>query len=275
VRLRSLRDHPELASAVGAVEADGPPFLVALTARHRTHLDTVAPESTWLVEVDGAVVGAVRAVRLCWDGTPGDAPAGGAGEAVGRAGEPGADTLVVLDVRVATAHRGRGYGRRLLDRSDDLTTAVGCRRTLVLLRPHAKVAHPLTPFVRYLAALDPDGDPFDPWLRTAWRAGLVPVRGVDRSLVASAPLAAWEDWCGRRFPTSGPELVPGAIKPAIVEFERGEGRYREPHLWAAPRSSLVAAVPSTWTDALAAVGLVPGDRSHREPARRRVDPASS
>lgn len=270
--LRSLREAPaSVRPDLDRIEREGPPFLVAATAAARAHLDEVAGETTWLVSRDGEPVAAVRAARLGWDGTPDGAPAAGLTEAVARAGEPEADTLAVLDVRVTRAARGRGIGQAVLAALPDLAGASGCQRALALLRTHAKADHPLTPYVRYLSALRPDGLPFDPWLRTAWRAGLRPVQAVDRSLLAAAPLARWSTWADRTFPTSGPELIPGAIKPAIIEFERGEGRYREPHLWAAPTADLAEPPPedADWPASLAHVGLVPGDRAHREIKRRR------
>jgi GNAT superfamily N-acetyltransferase len=260
--------------AGAAVEGDGVPFLVSVTAEPRAHLDEVAPDVSHLaVDDGGGVVAVVRAVRLRWDGRPGGAPSGGVGEALTRHDEQGADSLAVLDVRVAAAHRGRGVGTTVLDRLPDLAGGLGLDRTLVLLRPHGKADHPLTPFTRYLHATGEDPTaPFDGWLRAAWGVGLRPVAAIDRSLVTSAPLEAWSRWCGgRRFPTSGPEVVPGAIKPAVIEFERGEGRYREPHLWAATERDLADPPPagSGWVGSLAHVGLVPGDRTHREVVRRR------
>jgi GNAT superfamily N-acetyltransferase len=259
--------------AAAAIEASGVPFLVALTVEHRRHLDEVAAATCHLALDGDEVIGVIRAVAVRWDGTPGDAPTGGAGEALARADEPDADTLAVLDVTVPPERRDSGVGTALLRRLGPLADELGLRRTLVLLRPHAKAAHPLTPFIRYLHATGDDpAAPFDGWLRAAWRAGLRPVAAVDRSLVASAPLESWSAWCGgRAFPTSGPELVPGAIKPAVIEFERGEGRYREPHLWAAPAEDLADEVgrPPGWRDALDAVGIVAGDRAHREVKRRR------
>lgn len=258
--------------AAAAIEASGVPFLVALTAGHRRHLDEVAAASCHLALDGDEVIGVIRAVALRWDATPEGAPAGGAREALARADEADPDTLAVLDVTVSPARRSSGVGTALLRRLGPLAGELGLRRTLALLRPHAKEAHPLTPFVRYLHATGEDPSaPFDGWLRAAWRAGLRPVAAVDRSLVASAPLSAWSAWCGgRTFPTSGPELVPGAIKPAVVEFELDEGRYREPHLWMAPAGDLADEVarPPAWRDALDAVGIVAGDRAHREVRRR-------
>jgi len=227
------------------------------------------------VHVDELPAAVVRAVRLRWDGTPGDAPAAGAVEAVGRAGEAQGDTLAVLDVTVAFGERGRGLGSAVLAHLDDRRRDAGLERLLVLLRPHAKASYPLIPFARYAAFRTADGAPFDPWFRAAWRQGFRPVRSVDRSLVARAGLDAWRRWLDVEVPGSGPFLVDGAIKPAILETERDEGRYREPHLWVArpgPANEIPAGDPSSsdaWIAALAIAGVEPGGRSHREVRRGR------
>ncbi|MEX2550249.1 MAG: hypothetical protein WD638_08470 [Nitriliruptoraceae bacterium] len=257
------------------IERDVAPFLAELTRDVRDRLTSSAPELTFVVHTDELPVAVVRAVRLRWDGTPGDAPAAGAVEAVARAGEAGADTLTVLDVTVAFGERGRGLGGEILAQLDGRRRAAGLERLLVLLRPHAKASYPLIPFARYAAFRTADGAPFDPWLRTAWRQGFHPVRGVDRSLVARADLDAWRRWLDAEVPGSGPYLVDGAIKPAILETERDEGRYREPHLWATrpgPANAIPPADPSSpegWVTALAVAGVRPGDRSHREGRRER------
>jgi GNAT superfamily N-acetyltransferase len=265
MRWVSLAAEPAMAEVAAAIERDVPPFLAELTRGHRAQLTASAPQLSFVVLEEELPVAAVRAVRLTWDGSSRTAPAAGAGEALARADEPGADTYAVLDVVVAFGARRRGIGRRVLDELDDRRREVGLHRLLVLLRPHVKADYPLVPFARYAAFTRADGEPFDPWFRTAWQAGLRPVRGIDRSLVARAGLDAWRRWLGVELPGSGPYLVEGAIKPAILETERDEGRYREPHLWAAPgRSSEVG-----WVDALAAAGVVAGDREHREVRRRR------
>ncbi|TVP65848.1 MAG: GNAT family N-acetyltransferase [Nitriliruptor sp.] len=265
MRWTTLAEDADAADVVAAIERDVPAFLAELTQQHRERLTSTAPGCSFLLLEDDLPVAAVRAVTLVWDGSPAGAPAGGAGEAVARAGEPGADTLAVLDVIVAFGARGRGIGRAVLEDVEGRGRAAGLERALVLLRPHAKARYPLVPFARYAAFTREDGAPFDPWFRSAWQAGFRPVRGVDRSLVARAELAAWRRWLDVELPGSGPYLVEGAIKPAILETERDEGRYREPHLWVTPgRDPGVG-----WRDALAAAGVVAGDRHHREIRRRR------
>jgi GNAT superfamily N-acetyltransferase len=284
--------HPDLGRLTD-LEADGPPFLAGLTADHRRRHEARWADHLWLGTDVGdadrgggrsaaseAAVAAVRAVAIRWDGTTGDAPARGLGELLGGADPDDAqvDTLAVVDLAVHPAARGRGVGARVLCELPGLAAAAGFTRLLVLLRPHRKHHHPLVPFVRYLTATDDAGRPHDGWLRAAWDAGLHPVRAVDRSLVARAPVAAWQRWYGRGFPTSGPYLVAGAIKPAIVELERDEGRYREPHLWVAPRDHLtqrtvdapqLRAPEDAWRRALAGAGVVAGSRRHREVRRTR------
>jgi GNAT superfamily N-acetyltransferase len=278
----SSEGRPELAAATAAVEADGPPFLAELTAGHRRLLDERWPALQWVASsAAGEPLAVVRAVPIRWDGTTEGAPGAGLGRLLGgadAASDTAADTLAVVDLTVHPAHRGGGVGPRVLAALDARRTEVGLERSLVLVRPHAKQHHPLVPFARYLTAADDGGRPRDGWLAAVWDAGFHPVRGVDRSLVARAPVAAWERWYGRSFPTSGPYLVAGAIKPAIVELERDEGRYREPHLWVAPAAHLTRRTveptelrrpADAWRRALAAAGVVAGSRRHRELRRAR------
>jgi len=239
LRWTDLGAGPHLAHQVGAVEAQVPTFLAELTAAARAHLTATDPASTAvLLHGEDEVVAVLRGVQLAWDGSRAGAPGGGARESLHRAGEVAADTLAVLDVVVAERWRGRGIGTTALAGLEGWRAQRGAERLLVLLRPHAKADYPLVPFARYISFVNDDGEPFDPWLRTAWRAGLVPVRGIDRSLVARAALADWQRWIGRPVPGSGPYLIPGAIKPAILETERDAGGYREPHLWVAPATSI-------------------------------------
>lgn len=277
MRWTDLAVEPDLGRQVADVESAMPVFLRELTAAARTRVAASDPAATAVLVQDAQVVAVVRAVRLRWDGDRSTAPAGGAREALQRAEERDADTLAVLDVVVAERWRGHGIGSAVLAGLDAWRLRWGLERVLVLLRPHAKADYPLVPFARYVSAVTADGEPFDPWLRTAWRGGLVPVRAADRSLVARAALPDWQRWLGRPVPGSGPYLVPGAIKPAILEVERDTGGYREPHLWAAPASTVAPAggidagtsPGEGWVAALAAAGVVAGDRSHREVRRRR------
>jgi GNAT superfamily N-acetyltransferase len=272
LRFVSLADEPEHAEVAAAIERDLPPFLAELTRAHRDRATELHAATSWVVLEAELPVGVVRAVPWSWSGAPAEAPTGGVGEvAVGLDSlQPGAiDTLAVLDVVVAFGARGRGIGRAVVQGLEALRAGQGLDRLLVLLRPHAKRDYPLVPFQRYASFVRDDGAPFDPWFRAAWQAGLVPIAAAERSLTARAPFDAWQRWLGVEVPGSGPYLVDGAIKPAILETETDEGRYREPHLWVGSGRGVAGAGTRSWLEALQAAGVVGGDRRHREVKRQR------
>ena len=272
LRFVSLAWDPELTEVATAIERDLPPFLAELTRAHRDRATEHYATTSWVVLEADIPVGVVRAVPWSWSGAAADAPAGGVGEVAAGLDElaPGdADTLAVLDVVVAYGARGRGIGRAVLEGLDRLRVEQGSDRLLVLLRPHTKHDYPLVPFQRYASFVRDDGAPFDPWFRAAWQTGLVPVAAAERSLSARAPFDSWQRWLGVEVPGSGPYLVDGAIKPAILETELDEGRYREPHLWAGSGAGVPVAGDRSWLEALEAAGVVAGDRQHREVKRRR------
>lgn len=266
----SLADAPDLVATAEAIERDIPPFLAALTRAHRERATEHHASTSWVALEEELPLAVVRAVPWSWSGRVADAPVGGVGEVAAGVAElePDAvDTLAVLDVVVAFGARGRGIGRAVLRGLDGLRQGRGLDRSLVLLRPHAKRDYPLVPFPRYVSFVRDDGSPFDPWFRAAWNAGLVPVAPAERSLSARAPFDEWQQWHGAPVPGSGPYLVDGALKPAILETELDEGRYREPHLWAGAGAGVAPA--DDWLTALTAAGVSAGDRSHREVKRRR------
>ena len=76
-----------------------------------------------------------------------------------------------------------------------------------------------------------DGAPFDPWLRTHWRAGGELLGVCPASMEIAADVASWEAWTGLRFPESGPYVVPDALVPLEIDRERDLGRYVEPNVW--------------------------------------------
>jgi GNAT superfamily N-acetyltransferase len=272
LRFVSLADEPELAEVATAIERDLPPFLAELTRAHRDRATAHFASTSWVVLEADLPVGVVRAVPWSWSGASAEAPVGGVGEVavgIGSLEAGAADTLAVLDVVVAFGARGRGIGRAVLQRLDLLRAEHALDRLLVLLRPHTKHDYPLVPFQRYASFVRDDGAPFDPWFRAAWQTGLVPVAAAERSLSARAPFDSWQRWLGVEVPGSGPYLVDGAIKPAILETELDEGRYREPHLWVGSGAAVSEVGGQTWLEALEAAGVVAGDRQHREVKRRR------
>lgn len=267
LELVSLADRPALAAELARLDATRPAFLAGdrRQSAAMARLDAELPETqTALLDADGAVLGVLRAAPLPWSGTVDDLPAGRA-DALERAyarGRP-ADALCVVAMVVAPERRGQGLAGTLVAALHDLAGGLGLGRVLVPVVP-GKQPYPLIPFERY-CAWTRGAAPFDPWLRAHWRAGGVPLAAAHRATVVTGSLARWRDWTGLEFPGSGAFVVPGAIKPVIMEVERDEGRYVEPNLWVLHEAGPGAPTPPPdWSALLADAGLGPGgERVHR------------
>jgi hypothetical protein len=44
-------------------------------------------------------------------------------------------------------------------------------------------------------------------------------------------MAEWEEWAQMTFPETGAYVVPGALVPVEIDYERDEGIYVEPNVW--------------------------------------------
>lgn len=185
-----------------------------------------------LVLLDGEeVVAGGWAVRIAWDGTLADLPAGW-DDAIQRAVrdvEDGreTDTLVTMAAEVVSASRGRGLSRlvlqELISRAPD--------RALAPVRPTKKSLYPEMSMEDYVERHQEDGLPVDPWLRTHVRLGGRILQVAPRSMVIEGTVSEWEQWTEMAFPQSGSYLVPGALAPVEIHVEGDKGVYVEPNVW--------------------------------------------
>lgn len=147
-----------------------------------------------------------------------------------RLGE-GANTLCALAVSVPALHRKKGYARVLIQALNDLAREKGLVGPVVPVRPSSKAQHPHVSIEDYLTWTDPQGRPFDPWIRSHVACGARLVKPCQRSMVVEEPLAFWETWANRSFDESGEYVMPGALAPVSINLETGIGRYEEPNVW--------------------------------------------
>jgi hypothetical protein len=77
----------------------------------------------------------------------------------------------------------------------------------------------------------PDGEPFDPWLRTHQRAGARVLATEREAMRIIGTVAEWEEWAGMALPDSGEYIVPAALAPVTVDREGDTGVYIEPAVW--------------------------------------------
>jgi hypothetical protein len=50
-------------------------------------------------------------------------------------------------------------------------------------------------------------------------------------MIMTGTISEWEEWTGMRFPESDAYVVPGALRPVVMDLERDLGSYEEPNVW--------------------------------------------
>jgi GNAT superfamily N-acetyltransferase len=184
-----------------------------------------------LALVDGdELVAEFHSVPTSWDGSDVDLPAGW-DEAFLRAFESGREpnVLLALAISVRPDRQSQGLATRMLEQMRGTAGSGGLRELIAPVRPTLKARYPLIPIEQYMAWRRPDGSHFDPWIRVHERIGGEIFAPAVESMVMEAPVAAWEEWTGMRFPEDGDFVVPDMLAPLYVRG--GRGRHVEPNVW--------------------------------------------
>jgi GNAT superfamily N-acetyltransferase len=181
------------------------------------------------------VIAAGHTIPLVWDGTKEDLPSGidGVLERGVRDAEhsQAPTTLSALAAMVAPSHQRRGLSAAILQAMRSTAATNGLTALIAPVRPTLKHRYPLTSIERYVRWTQPDGSPFDPWLRVHWRLGAEFLQVAAQSMVITGTIQEWETWTGMRFPESGPYVVPDALQPVLIDLESDCGRYEDPNVW--------------------------------------------
>ncbi|MCL5999236.1 MAG: GNAT family N-acetyltransferase [Chloroflexi bacterium] len=240
MNLYTYDQRPDLIKQVRAfIPKSWPEFMLhdPIAGRLWDRMEGAFPQFQFVLCEDGdRVVAMGNSVPFVWDGTPESLPERG-WDAVfeqclhdhdeGRT----PNALSALQAVVAPGNQGKGLSRHLLQGMRQIALRHGLSHFVAPVRPTLKSTYPLTPMERYVTWAQPDGAPFDPWMRTHWRLGAHIVRVAPQSMTISGPVADWEAWTGMHFPESGRYIVPGALNPVEIDCERDEGRYVEPNVW--------------------------------------------
>jgi GNAT superfamily N-acetyltransferase len=201
----------------------------------RSLYTTFARFQVLLCDPTDTVIAAGHTIPVLWDGTKDDLPSGldavlerGVGDAeCGRT----PTTLSALAAMVAPSHQRRGLSAAVLQAMRATAAAHGLTALIAPVRPTLKHRYPLTPIERYVRWTQPDGSPFDPWIRVHWRLGAEFLQVAPQSMAITGTIQEWETWTGMRFPESGLYVVPGALQPVLIDLERDCGRYEDPNIW--------------------------------------------
>ena len=103
-------------------------------------------------------------------------------------------TLCAIQATVDRSLQGQGLSRMVLRGMRYRAAQAGLTALIAPVRPTLKGQYPLTPMERYMQWTQPDGSPFDPWLRTHWRLGARIVKVADPSMLIEGTIADWEAW---------------------------------------------------------------------------------
>lgn len=238
LRLVTLAERPDLTDEIGALLASRwPMFMLAGHPGHDENLDALIqafPEHQVLaVDSEDRVRGVAFSLPLAWDGSSAGLPAGW-DDAVTRAAAlrrsgGRAEAASALSITVASDASRRGLAVRLIEALGQATRRAGCRALIAPVRPVLKDRYPLVDLEEYLTWRTPDGEPFDPWVRTHLRVGARLLGVAAASMTITGPVADWRTWLEDPLPGTGSYVVPGGIAPLVVEH--GVGTYVEPNVW--------------------------------------------
>ena len=197
--------------------------------------ETFAGYQTMWIDADDHVVAVGNTVPLVWDGAIDHLPVGwdDAFERAVNDFDAGCapTTLCAMQATVGRSRQGQGLSRMVLRGMRHRAAQAGLAALIAPVRPTWKCQYPLAPMERYIRWTQPDGSPFDPWLRTHWRLGAPIVKVADPSMLIASTIADWETWTKMRFPESGQYIVPGALNPIEIDREADRGYYIEPNVW--------------------------------------------
>lgn len=236
----TLAQRPDLIDPVCEVNESGwPEFMfhdpVADRLFHYLY-DVFLDFQVALLDDSGSVIAAGNSIPVTWDGRVESLPDRG-WDAMMELGvsnyEKGVapDTLSAIQVVIAREHLGSGLSKHVLMALKAGAARHGFKAMIAPVRPNLKHQYPLTPMERYIRWTQPDGAPFDPWLRTHWKLGAQMVGVCSQSMINLGTADEWESWIGMRFPETGAYVVPGALCPVEIDREQNAGRYVEPNVW--------------------------------------------
>ena len=188
-----------------------------------------------MVDADGTLIAAGHTVPIPWNGKRADLPSSMEDILIRAEGaddqQMAPDALCAMSAMVSADYRGQQLSSKLLREMRALTSRHALSALLAPVRPIWKSRYPLIPMARYVAWTREDGAAVDPWIRVHRRLGAEPLCVAPNTLTVEASIAEWEEWTGETVYGSGKYIIPGALRPVIMDCEKDVGRYEDPNYW--------------------------------------------
>lgn len=136
-----------------------------------------------------------------------------------------------IQINIHPDYQSQGLSGRMVQAMREIAASHDFENLVAPVRPNQKSRYPLTSIDDYIKWTDPQGLPFDAWLRVHARAGARIIKPCHQAMTILGTRAEWEEWTGLRFPQSGAYVIPGALNPIEMFVENDEGTYVEPNVW--------------------------------------------
>jgi GNAT superfamily N-acetyltransferase len=136
-----------------------------------------------------------------------------------------------IQIAIHPSYQGQGLSNLMVRAMRGIAKSHGFENMVAPVRPNEKSKYPLTSIDDYIRWTNPEGLPFDAWLRVHARLGARILKPCHEAMTIRGSRAEWEKWTGLAFPQSGQYHVPGALNPIQMNVEKGEGIFIEPNVW--------------------------------------------
>lgn len=198
-------------------------------------LETLFPQFQLMLCLADEVAAVGSAVPLYWDGTTEGLP-GGWGSALAQGihdfqQKRSPNCASALSVVVHPKHRRKGLSRLVLQAMCATVKRQHLNDLIAPVRPSLKQYYPHTSIEQYITWRQPDGTPFDSWVRVHMGLGAKILALATESMTITGSVSQWAEWTGMNFPNSGEYIVPGALQPVEVDIAQDYGIYKDPNVW--------------------------------------------
>ncbi|SRR6266571_1880908 len=217
--------------------------------RPEQHIATIAekfPQTQLLVRnQQGTILAAMTANRINWDGKPTSLPTW---DTVARGSEaasdytqtytPNGNTLCLLSSAIDPTVQGKRLAPQLIEGMKAVAKELRVDHLIGPFRPSGygeyKLEHGLIDFSKYCNMTREDGQLLDPWLRSAVRLEMKPLRIEERSMVVEVPRSTFEEYRETYYLQKWKQIEPGQWECGETGswFVRGDHAvYIEPNIW--------------------------------------------
>jgi hypothetical protein len=185
---------------------------------------------------NNSIVGMANSLPISWDKTIQELPEEGWDWAL-ETGIKDKETdriptlTSALQISILPFYRQQGLSSIFLLHMREIARNDGFTHLIAPVRPTNKQNFPLSDISNYMTWKQPDGLPYDPWLRVHVKNGAYILKPCKKSMTITGEISEWQKWTGLRFFETGQYVISGALVPINIDLEKNTGIYVEPNVW--------------------------------------------